>query len=69
MGPLTLDVPAGEVLCVVGASGSGKSTLLSLLAGFLKPQAGSITLGGEAVRGPHPRLTLVQQEAALILIC
>ncbi|MFW8625974.1 ABC transporter ATP-binding protein [Deinococcus sp. ME38] len=65
VGPLTLDVSAGEFLCVVGASGSGKSTLLSLLAGFLKPQSGQIRLGGEVVRGPHPRLTLVQQEAAL----
>ncbi|GAA0504874.1 ABC transporter ATP-binding protein [Deinococcus depolymerans] len=65
VGPLTLNVPAGEFLCVVGPSGSGKSTLLSLLAGFLRPQAGQITLGGEPVRGPHPRLTLVQQEAAL----
>ncbi|GGN42227.1 ABC transporter ATP-binding protein [Deinococcus daejeonensis] len=65
VGPLTLDVPGGEFLCVVGPSGSGKSTLLSLLAGFLKPQRGQISLGGEVVRGPHPRLTLVQQEAAL----
>ncbi|GGR81712.1 ABC transporter ATP-binding protein [Deinococcus sedimenti] len=65
VGPLTLDVAAGEFLCVVGPSGSGKSTLLSLLAGFLKPQSGQIRLGGEVVRGPHPRLTLVQQEAAL----
>jgi len=65
VGPLNLDVPGGEFLCVVGPSGSGKSTLLSLLAGFLKPQRGQITLGGEVVRGPHPRLTLVQQEAAL----
>ncbi|WP_291429719.1 ABC transporter ATP-binding protein [Deinococcus sp.] len=65
VGPLTLDVPAGEFLCVVGPSGSGKSTLLSLLAGFLRPRSGQITLGGEVVRGPHPRLTLVQQEAAL----
>lgn len=65
VGPLNLDVPGGEFLCVVGPSGSGKSTLLSLLAGFLKPQSGQISLGGEVVRGPHPRLTLVQQEAAL----
>ncbi|UBV43528.1 ABC transporter ATP-binding protein [Deinococcus taeanensis] len=65
VGPLNLTVAAGEFLCVVGPSGSGKSTLLSLLAGFLKPQSGQITLAGEPVRGPHPRLTLVQQEAAL----
>ncbi len=65
VGPLNVEVPAGQFLCVVGPSGSGKSTLLSLLSGFLKPQTGQILLGGETVRGPHPRLTLVQQEAAL----
>ncbi|WP_194165203.1 ABC transporter ATP-binding protein [Deinococcus terrestris] len=65
LGPLSLEVRAGEFLCVVGPSGSGKSTLLSLLAGFLRPQQGTILLGDLPVTGPDPRLTLVQQEAAL----
>ncbi|GHG06724.1 ABC transporter ATP-binding protein [Deinococcus piscis] len=65
VGPLSLQVAPGEFLCIVGPSGSGKSTLLGLLSGFLTPQRGEIRLDGEAVRGPHPRLTLVQQEAAL----
>lgn len=65
VGPLNLHVEPGEFLCVVGPSGSGKSTLLSLLAGFLRPQQGEIRLGGDPVNGPHPALTLVQQEAAL----
>ncbi|WP_034384791.1 ABC transporter ATP-binding protein [Deinococcus sp. YIM 77859] len=65
VGPLDLQVRAGEFLCVVGPSGSGKSTLLSLLAGFLHPQAGEIRLGNTPLRGPDPRLTLVQQEPAL----
>lgn len=65
LGPVDLHVEPGEFLCVVGASGSGKSTLLSLLAGFLRPQRGQIRLAGVPLTGPHPRLTLVQQEAAL----
>ena len=65
LGPLSLHVEPGEFLCVVGPSGSGKSTLLSLLAGFLRPQQGQIRLGGQPVQGPHPSLTLVQQESAL----
>lgn len=65
LGPLSLHVQPGEFLCVVGPSGSGKSTLLSLLAGFLRPQAGEIRLGDVPVSGPDPRLTLVQQEPAL----
>ena len=38
---------AGEVTAISGASGSGKSTLLDLLAGFLAPSEGSITLDGK----------------------
>jgi len=65
LGPLSLNVGAGEFLTVVGPSGSGKSTLLSVLAGFLKPQSGTLTLAGQPLKGPHPALTLVQQEHAL----
>lgn len=43
-----LDVPCG-VTVVVGPSGSGKSTLLRLVAGLLRPDAGSITLGGRVL--------------------
>lgn len=65
VGPLNLRVQPGEFITVVGPSGSGKSTLLNLLSGFLHPQQGEIRLGGEVLNGPHPALTLVQQEAAL----
>lgn len=65
VGPLNLTVGAGEFVCVVGPSGSGKSTLLAMLAGFLRPESGQIRLGADEVRGPSPRLTLVQQEHAL----
>lgn len=65
VGPLDLHVKPGEFITVVGPSGSGKSTLLSLLSGFLHPQQGEIRLGGERIHGPHPALTLVQQESAL----
>ena len=65
LGPLNLTVGAGEFLTVVGPSGSGKSTLLSVLAGFLKPQSGEVKLAGKKIKGPHPALTLVQQEHAL----
>ena len=43
-----LDVHAGEVVGVVGPSGCGKSTLLELVAGLQEPDAGSITVAGEA---------------------
>lgn len=65
VGPLNLSVQPGEFVSIVGPSGGGKSTLLSLLAGFLAPQQGQIYLGHDLLRGPHPSLTLVQQESAL----
>lgn len=46
VGPLSLDVPAGEFLVLVGASGCGKSTLLRLIAGFERPTAGEISVAG-----------------------
>jgi thiamine transport system ATP-binding protein len=42
----TLDALPGKITAVSGASGSGKSTLLDLLAGFLRPTSGSLTLDG-----------------------
>jgi ATP-binding cassette subfamily B protein len=43
---LTLDVPAGQSLAIVGENGAGKSTLIKLLCGFYAPQDGRITLDG-----------------------
>lgn len=46
---VSLRVEAGEFLSVMGESGSGKSTLLNLLAGNLRPDAGTVTLNGREV--------------------
>jgi len=43
---ISLEVPAGEFLALLGSSGSGKSTLLNLFAGLDRPTAGAIHVGG-----------------------
>jgi ABC-type multidrug transport system fused ATPase/permease subunit len=43
---LTLDIPAGQTVALVGATGAGKTTIARLLARFYDPVAGSVTLDG-----------------------
>ena len=54
---IDLDVRPGEFLTLLGPSGSGKTTLLMAIAGFLRPDKGSIRFGErEVVRlAPHKR--------------
>ncbi|PZM10455.1 ABC transporter ATP-binding protein [Rhizobium tubonense] len=46
---VTLDIAAGEFLTLLGPSGSGKTTLLMALAGFVRPERGGLTIGGQDV--------------------
>jgi ABC-type lipoprotein export system ATPase subunit len=50
-----LAVHRGEMVAVLGRSGSGKTTLLHLLGGLDRPDAGSITVGGESLTGASER--------------
>jgi putative ATP-binding cassette transporter len=49
LGPIDLQVYAGETLFIVGGNGSGKSTLAMLLTGLYRPSGGSLSLHGEAI--------------------
>jgi putative ABC transport system ATP-binding protein len=46
---LSLDVPKGEFLALMGPSGSGKSTLLNLIGGLDRPTKGSVVIAGEPI--------------------
>jgi len=46
---ITLDIPEGDFIALMGPSGSGKSTLLNLIAGIDKPDAGVLLVGGEDI--------------------
>ena len=43
---VTLDIPQGEIFCIMGSSGSGKSTLLKILGGIEKPTSGTVQING-----------------------
>jgi len=67
-----LVVPAGRVTAVLGPSGCGKTTLLRTIAGFERPDAGTVTIGGREVSSPtavvppeRRRIGIVPQDGAL----
>src|SRR5215210_4531143 len=68
----SLTVEQGAIVALVGPSGSGKTTLLRLIAGFERPDAGSVRIGGREVAGERAwvepeerRVGMVFQHGAL----
>jgi branched-chain amino acid transport system ATP-binding protein len=57
---LDLDVPAGEITCLIGPNGSGKSTVLRVISGLLAPSAGKVSLAGDDITGWSPRALLTR---------
>jgi spermidine/putrescine ABC transporter ATP-binding subunit len=51
---VSLSVPAGGFFSLLGPSGCGKSTLMRMIAGFERPDAGSVTVAGEDMAGVPP---------------
>ena len=63
---ISLSLGPEQLLVALGPSGSGKTSLLNLIAGFVEPSAGRITLDGVAVKGPSAERGVVFQDDALL---
>lgn len=61
-----LHVPDGAVTAVLGSSGCGKSTLLRVIAGFLRPTAGSVQIGDRYVVGPGAFVAPERRNVAIV---
>src|SRR5712691_11250699 len=60
---VTLTIPRGEMVSIIGPSGSGKSTLLNLVGGLDRPTAGEVRVDGEALAGlSDDQLTRVRRD-------
>ena len=62
---VSLELKAGELMSVLGPSGCGKTTLLNIVAGFLAPTEGKLTLNGHDIKGPDAERGMVFQQGAL----
>ena len=63
---LSLEAARGEIVALIGPNGCGKSTFLRVAAGLLRPDRGEVTLDGEPISRPDPRIGLVFQEPRLL---
>lgn len=63
----SFEIARGEFVCIIGPSGCGKSTLLNVIAGFIRPATGSVSLDGEFIAGPDPRRGVAFQDHTLFL--
>jgi simple sugar transport system ATP-binding protein len=69
---ISLQVRAGEVLCLLGDNGAGKSTIIKILSGVFAPSSGEVLLDGKPVRFGSPRdaldngIATVYQDLAMV---
>jgi len=66
LGPLSFHTGAGEFVCLLGPSGCGKSTLVRVLAGLLRPSAGTALYHSQPITHPLPDVAIMFQDANLM---
>ena len=63
---IDLSIAHGELVCLLGPSGCGKTTTLRLIAGFMTPDAGIITVGGKVISRPGTAVPPEQRSMSMI---
>ena len=48
---ISMDVPKGKVVTLIGSNGAGKTTTMRAISGMIKPTSGEITLAGKRIDG------------------
>ncbi len=62
---VSFEVADGEIVAFVGPSGCGKSTLLNVIAGFERPDGGTVVVDGTCARGPSSKGILITQQGSV----
>ena len=62
---VSFDVTDGEFVAIVGPSGCGKSTLLNVIAGFERPDSGSVRIDGAPINGPSRNGIMISQHGSV----
>jgi ABC-type nitrate/sulfonate/bicarbonate transport system ATPase subunit len=65
VGGLDFDVGDGEFVAIVGPSGCGKTTLMNMVAGFLRPDSGTVLVDGKPLARPSSRGILISQAGSM----
>ncbi|MDR0876595.1 MAG: amino acid ABC transporter ATP-binding protein [Treponema sp.] len=63
---ISMEVDAGDVICIIGPSGSGKSTLLRCLNMLEVPSSGTVIIDGHEMTGKHANLNMMRRRIGMV---
>ena len=62
---ISVEIPAGQTVGIIGANGAGKTTFVNMITGYLPPSSGTIRFQGKDITGLGPRPSPGWASAAL----